>query len=157
MKHIKIFLLTLTTLALSGCSFRYDFYIINYSDRQLKIEYQINAVDSISDNPFNSEPAVFNIDTTKSDLDVEMPKNQNVSLDIKSMTLTAILNPNQALHIGSSHTFDNKDKKLVNELFANVSRLKIISNFDTLVCTKNIIPDMFSKIKDSYRYSITKY
>ncbi len=150
----KILYLFFIPILFYGCSYSRSFYIINYSNSSIQLSYQINSLNYREQNFFGAKPFIYNMDKKKDEI-IYKEVSYEFSLDTLTKTIKLELKPNQAVYVGGvAGTYRPNDLRQRNEITKNINRLIIVTNLDTLVCTKNIIPELFSKTKEELIYGL---
>ena len=110
-----LYLLGLCFVLLTACSFITNFYIFNWSDKEIEISYTIS-----SENMFilSSNPLVVSINKDK------VIDSLQTIYENKEMEINCILKPNQGLLLGSDVNFflqNEVDKKNLSQAFQSLT------------------------------------
>jgi hypothetical protein len=150
---MKYILLFLCATILSGCSWWTNFYVINYSNEKIKVQFVYKSYlnDKGTTNDDESR-LVYNV-AKDGEIDTKSPILKPA--DRQNQTVTVELLPNQACYFGQvPYDFDAKDERERNILLADIQKLVVIKNKDTLLCTRELIPNIFLPTKQKYQYGL---
>ncbi len=110
-------------LLLLGCSYNTDFYIINTSDKDVIIEYELK--NSVKGEIFIAEPKIAKFNKDLDIIDPELPQKVN---KVQEKKFKIKLKSYQGILLGYDINFNLKNNKDFEKLNDNMKELKIYKN-----------------------------